>query len=234
MNILVKSKTILIYLSLTVLLLFMIQSTFLLIEYSNVNIGSPYWDYLRFLFDFGAENNIPTIFSFICWVICALYLLLLSINERKNGGFSKYWMGLAVLFGYFSIDEFLSIHENISPNLQLYLNTSGVFYFAWIIPYGILILILLIVYYRVFLSIPTRIKKLFMISATIFIGGSIGIEMSEAYFFSLYGQTDLCYILLSYLEELFEMLGLVCFIYSLNCYLTLKSVNITLSFKDNK
>lgn len=107
------------------------------------------------------------------------------------------------------------------------LDTSGIFYYAWFIPYGIVIIILGIAYFKFFMSLPKRILRLFIFSAILFISGAIGMEAIGGMYDEKYGQDNLGYYLLYTIEELLEMFGSILFFYALLSYIKTK-------FKDLK
>ena len=57
------------------------------------------------------------------------------------------------------------------------LNTSGILFYAWVIPYGIALLILIFLYLKFFISLPAKTRKLFIIAAVVYLLGVIGIEL---------------------------------------------------------
>ena len=96
--------------------------------------GLGFKDDLRFslrfamnLFDFGGEQNIPTLFS-VCML---LYASTLSTGATLRGRVRwGGWALLAVVFAYLALDEFAEIHESIGTAVSRLLDTSGVFYYG--------------------------------------------------------------------------------------------------------
>jgi len=173
------------------------------------------------LFDLDKEKNIPTFYSSVLLLFCSLLLAITAFVTKKKGKHDfHYWIGLAVIFLFLSIDEFTTIHELLIEPLRSALNTSGFFYFAWVIPYGISVIIFLLLYLRFLINLPIRIRLLFIIAGVIYIAGAIGLELVGGYYYELQeGQRDLTYVIITSFEESLEMVGILIFIYALMLYI---------------
>lgn len=170
------------------------------------------------LFNFSDEKNVPTLFSSLGLMFCAALLAVIAVTRKKAGASYLPWSGLAVVFLFLSIDETASLHEKFTIPIREALNTSGLFYFAWVIPYGIALFFFGLLYMRFLMSLPRRTMVLFMISGTIYVAGAMGLEMVGASWADVHGD-DLIYQLIVTFEELLEMLGIIVFIYSLLAYM---------------
>jgi len=83
----------------------------------------------------------------------------------------------------------------------------------------IVVALFLLVYWKFIIDLNPTIRKLFLMAGAIYVGGAIGMEMIDGFYFDVYGQ-DLTYELLTILEEVGEMLGIAIFIYALCYYLS--------------
>jgi len=186
------------------------------------------------LFDFNTEANIPTFYSSLALLSCSILLAFISLSHKKHGSFYKLWGGLSIIFLFLSIDEIATIHEFVvNDPIQQLLNTSGLLYFAWIIPYGIALLLILGIYLKFLINLPGKFLHLFVISGSIFVSGAIGIESVCGWYCELLGGVHelntLPYAVLYTCEEFLEMLGIVFFIYTLLLYIVTElnySINI--------
>jgi hypothetical protein len=170
-------------------------------------------------------------------VLLIVFLLLLFLNilvagfSHLTGHYRIYGLNPLFNFGhekniptYFStfnlLDEFVSIHERLAePMRELFGITSGLFYFAWVIP-GIFICIILFAFFSKFYwSLPSRYKMLFGISAFLFVSGAIVMEIINGFFVPLDGSPSLIYSLLATIEESLEMTGIIMFVHSLIDYI---------------
>lgn len=190
--------------------------------------------YLIQLFNLDVENNVPTYFSSLLLFSCAPILGVIAIARRKQAaGHYWYWMGLAIVFLFLSIDESVQIHERIGPIVREAFSTSGVFHFAWIIPYGIFVLTMGAIYIPFVLKLPAEVKKLMIYAALIFVTGALGMEAAASYYYSITGETGFTLALFTAVEESMEMFGILIFLRSLMHYLDLifNGLQIQLSSK---
>ncbi len=170
------------------------------------------------LVDFSAEKNIPTLFSSIALICCAALLALIALARRRRDLSSLSWLALAVIFLFLAIDETASLHESLTKPLRESLNTSGLFYYAWVIPYGAALVAFLALFLRFLVNLPRTTRMLFVSAGAIYIFGALGLEMLGGLRAEIYGVYDLGYSLIVTAEEFLEMLGIVIFGYALLAY----------------
>jgi hypothetical protein len=123
------------------------------------------------------------------------------------------WLLLSGLFCFLAIDEYFSIHEPLAHYLRTMLDTSGVFFYAWIIPYGTGVIVLAMLMLPVLWKLDNKTRFWFITSAITFISGSIGLEMIEGWYFEMMQQKDVVYFWMMTAEETIEMAGLVMLVY---------------------
>lgn len=172
------------------------------------------------LFNFNKEQNIPTLYSSLSLMIASVLLAFIASKHKILNQSYVPWLGLAFIFLFLSIDEILELHENLTTPVRNSFNTSGLLYYAWVIPYGISVLIFTISYLNFLKQLPQKIMILFLISGGMFVTGAIGFELFGGRHDQLYGIDNLGYSLLYTGEELFEKLGIAVFIYTLLLYIT--------------
>ena len=182
-------------------------------------------------FHLDREANIPTYFSGLLLMSVAVLSTLIALQKSAQGDrYRRHWAMLAVIFLGLSFDEVSSIHELLVVPTRSLFGTSGIFYFAWVIPGIAFVLILAISYWRFLWSLPARSRNLFILSAVIFVGGAIGFELMGGFHADNYGQTDLVYSLLTSGEETMEMAGVITFIFALLDYMRDQSYMVELMF----
>lgn len=171
------------------------------------------------LFDLDTEKNIPTFYSAVA-ILCSSFLLFfIALTHKKNGNLYLAWFGLGLVFLFLSIDEISSLHERLIKPVRENLGTSGLLFSAWVIPYGLAVIIFSAAYLKFLLQLPKKIMYLFCISGVIFVSGAIGLELFEGYYYELNGSIDLTFAIFYTIEEFLEMLGIVLFIYTLLAYI---------------
>ena len=175
------------------------------------------------LFSVNLEESIPTWFSTINLFIASGLLGLIALDVYKQQDkYRHHWLGLALMFVYLSMDEGAVIHEILSDPLQILFNTTGFLSFGWQIAAVPLVVIFGLVYLRFLFSLPPHIRNLFIASAVLYAGGALFIEGLSANQWYINDGISLSYLAIATVEELFEMLGVVLFIYTLMTYIVLR------------
>ena len=206
-------------LGVTAALLVLIHIGFQLVKYWT---GHDHIFGLINLFHLDKERNIPTTFSTLLLLSAAALLWFIRTHEKAQGSrdVSK-WTVLAIGFVYMAMDEFGHIHELLIVRGQHLLGDRalGIFYYAWVIPAIVLVLVLAVFFIGFLRRLPARTGLVFSVAAMLFIGGAIGIEMLEGRHDELYGEQDLTYIVYVIVEESLEMAGVIVFIHALLQYI---------------
>ena len=179
-------------------------------------------------FHLDEESNIPTCFSSLLLLISGVLLFFIaSLKRQSKDGHAAQWMVLSVIFFYLSVDESASIHELFILPLRETLGTSGIFYFAWIIPAGVIVVILALFYLKFLFRLPRMIRYLFLTAGVLYVGGALFGEAVGGYYTDSYGQENIIYAMITTIEESMEMVGLLVFLYALLSYVesTLASID---------
>jgi hypothetical protein len=171
------------------------------------------------LFSVNAEQTIPTWYATLLLLGAAVVLAHITLAKRvRQESHTRYWGGLALIFLYLSIDEAAVIHEIASDAIQALVTTTGYLEFPWLIAALPLVLLFGLLYVRFLFHLPRRTALLFVLAGVIYIGGAMGIEAVSANQYSLEGGVTFPYLVISTMEELCEMWGIVVFIYALLSY----------------
>ncbi|RMB63301.1 hypothetical protein EAX61_02605 [Dokdonia sinensis] len=183
------------------------------------NLSTENW-YFRKL-NFGEEKNAPSVFSTLLYVIISVLLFKIATSNLAIKKHNVFWISLGVIFLFLGADELLRIHEKIGGAFSDNVETSGIFYYSWVIPYGIALIILGIFIVKPLFSLPRRTLISFISAGTIFIIGAVGFEMMGGWYIdnhiidhsTMYKSRPV--FILYTIEELLEMIGLSAFIYAL-------------------
>ena len=166
------------------------------------------------------EGNIPAWYSSAQLLFSSLLLAIIALGRKhQGGGYVVHWVLLSIIFAFLSLDETVQLHELSIRPIQDMFNATGFLYYGWIIPAGICVALLILGYLRFLAQLPARTRWLFLTAGAIFVGGAIGIEAVSGKHASLHGEQNLTYHLIITLEELFELAGIVVFIYALLDYI---------------
>lgn len=173
------------------------------------------------LFYVNEERNIPTYFSVLLLLGAALLLgFITALNARRGEPHGSKWAVLAFGFVFLAYDEGFKVHEKLHPPMRELLGDSdlGIFYFSWVIP-GIVIVLLLALYFLSFLRhLPATTRFQFLAAGALYVGGAIGVELLAGRHAELHGQQSFAYSMIVTVEESLEKAGLIVFIWALLKY----------------
>lgn len=168
------------------------------------------------LFYLDGEGNLPALFSTWLFLMNAALFAIVWKAKKQAGDPQRIWMVLSAVFVFLALDESISIHERLIDPLRHAFDASGIFYYTWIIPYGIGIIGLAIFAIPVFWRMEKKIRFWFVLSAATYLFATIGLEMISGKYLTMRNeQKDIVYILIITLEELLEMAGLIILVYAL-------------------
>lgn len=171
------------------------------------------------LFSVNAEQTIPTWYATILLFGAAVLLANLALIQRvQKTPYAGYWVGLALIFLYLSIDEGAVIHEIASDAIQLTTTTTGYLTFPWLVVAAPLVIVFGLLYLRFLFHLPSRTRLFFILAGLIYIGGAMGIEAISANAYWQGGGVSFPYLAIATVEEFCEMLGVIVFIYALLSY----------------
>ena len=187
------------------------------------------------LFNMDSEQNIPTLFSVLLLFSASLLLTVISLLKKKHRDPEVLEFGvLAFGFLLMTLDEGASLHERLVNPIRWLLGggSLGIFYFAWVIPGMGVLCVLGLFFHKFLLTLPSRTRFHFLLAATLYLGGAIGIELVEGRHVELYGRENLTYGMMTALEEGLEMAGVIVFIYALMKYIVENYKEVRLVFDD--
>ncbi|MEJ7840937.1 MAG: hypothetical protein WKF95_04145 [Rubrobacter sp.] len=176
------------------------------------------------LFDFNGERNIPTWYSSSMLLLCSVLLAIIAASTARSGDrYQMHWKVLSATFLIMSADEVIQIHEQMINPLRAVLDLGGVFHYAWSVVGLALVLAFVLAYPRFIAHLPTRTRRLFIVAAGLYVGGALGMELVQGWHDGLYG-VDGVTALITTVEEVLEMSGVVVFVYALLSYMSVIQV----------
>jgi hypothetical protein len=183
------------------------------------------------LFDLRREQNIPTWFSSCMLLLCGLVAGLIGAHSLRERDWARwYWVGLAVIFTALSVDELASIHEYGNGLMRLFMRTSGLLYYGWVIPGMAIVVAFGLSYLRFWLRLPTNMRLMFFAAGLLFLGGSLGIEMIGALLADIQGDSTFTTWMATQVEESLEIAGLLTLLHTLMSYVALELPELTMQF----
>jgi hypothetical protein len=126
-------------------------------------------------------------------------------------------MFLGFIFLFLAIDETAQIHEKLIRSLRARWNLKGYLYSGWIIPYGVGLLALGLLYIKFLFELPKKTRILMVSSGLIYVFGAIVMEMISVNIGFAHERNDksVAYFITMTLEEFFEMFGSALFLFTL-------------------
>jgi hypothetical protein len=179
------------------------------------------------------ESNIPSWYSAFLLLLSAVLLATIASAFKRNGERGARWLALSIVFLYLSLDEAAQLHEMLSKPMRALLGgTDGFFYYAWVIPYGILLVVAIASFWRFFIALPRKTRRGFLLSAVLYVMGAFGMEIISGYPASRSGVHTPLYLVLTTIEEALEMAGLVLFVYTLLVFFAHRFGSLILNVQD--
>ncbi|GAX34107.1 hypothetical protein [Nodularia sp. NIES-3585] len=185
---------------------------------SDFQFPSSKWFYELFSLD--EELNVPAWYSSFTLLFCSGLLAVIT-SIKKTDKYFIYWKNLSLIFLFFSLDEAFSFHEIlIIPALRERFNFSPIFFHTWVIFAIPAVIFFIFKYLKFFLYLPKKTQYLFLLAASFYVGGALGMEMVSGLFRESFGRLAPVTTMIIVIEELLEMTGVVTFIYALLTYLS--------------
>ena len=182
---------------------------------------SDQFDFIQLL-DFDYEANLPSFYSSLALLLCAVLLWTISADKKRQQAlYTRHWQGLALIFLFLSIDEASGLHEELGDfveSLALF-EASGMLYFAWVVPYSLLLITFAFAYLKFVINLPTPFGWQFFACGSLFIIGAVGFETISATEADINGTETIKYSVLYTIEEICEMTAIAFFCNTLLRYL---------------
>jgi hypothetical protein len=172
-------------------------------------------------FNFDWEGGVPSYYQGLTLLTCAVLFALVALARRGVGDpYTRHWAILAIVLLLASVDEQATIHEELVLPIRETLNTGGLLYLPWVLPVGLLVVVLGLSYIRFFVSLPPRLRRLLLLAAGLYVGGALGGEMVGGYLLDRAGgEVTLAYSVERQAEEALESIGVLVTIYALSWHL---------------
>ena len=171
-------------------------------------------------FHFDWEGNVPTFASTLLLLFCGILASLTPSLSRADKPQTLAWRGIGAIFVLLAADEAFQIHEPLGAAVKSAMQADWMPYFAWVVPYGAVLVLLAVIYLPWFLRLGLDTQIRVSLAAILFIGGALGMEiLSSGYFENLDPDREkfrtLTGDLLATVEESMELLGAGLFLHTL-------------------
>lgn len=176
---------------------------------------------ILWLFYVDTELRLPAIYSSLALLASAVLLARIALEvDGHPDGDRRSWALLSAVFVVLSIDELLAFHERaIQPVRDAFGIEGGPFFYAWLIPGAVVVVVLGLVLLPFLRRLPLDTSARMVLSAAAFLAGGMGLEAvagaSEAVAILDAPRQTVAYLVLVTFEEGLEMVGVAIFIATL-------------------
>lgn len=168
------------------------------------------------LVDLNGEHNFPAAFSSLAMLAAAALLLSIARTAGRAGLPHRLaWLLLGGLFAALAVDEWVGLHERLNRPVREALQADGALYFAWVIPYALLLVSLAPLLWRFLLGLERRTRRRFVVAGIVYVTGALLLEMLGASLWRDGGPQTRLYYLETTFEEVLEMVGIALFVRAL-------------------
>lgn len=152
----------------------------LLLQYLYHIHGIELLSSLRGRFNVDNEISLPTWFSQCLLLVPAIAALIIAkLSDIKKDGNRLYWLAIAGLFIFLSADEGAMLHEAFITKFREWTvdaGTQGLAAHTWLLPVGLILLLLAIPFGLFLRRLPRRTSWLLIAGIGTYVSGAIIIE----------------------------------------------------------
>ena len=190
----------------------------------------PAWEPVPRRLNLDSEASVPMYVSAILLLTAGG---LLALTARVTGvGWRSRWAALGVVFVLLSMDEAMMLHESLVDPVRSALDTSGVFYFAWVIPGAVFVAVVGAAYVPFLLRQPPWLRRQMMAAGALYVGGALGMELVGGALVSAGSAESWAYLATATIEETGELAGVSLFVYALVRHLEWRGTRLSVQFGD--
>jgi hypothetical protein len=146
--------------------------------------------------------------STLLFACAALLAVAAFVAYRRRDRYVRHWFVLSLALLWVSVDEAAAIHELTITPLHNALDTHGIFYFAWVIPALLVVVVLGLAYMKFLGSLPREVRTLFICAAGTYVIGALGGDLVGGHWYEAHGGDNLTYALMTQVEENLETAGI--------------------------
>lgn len=158
------------------------------------------------LFLISGEGNVPTWYASASLLLAAALALLLAGHAGTVD--RGRWALIGVLLVAMSLDETAVLHEMMIVPLRQAFDSSGLLYYAWIVPAGVMVVLVGLYLLPFAWRLTKAVRRRLLAGVLVFVSGALGVEAVTGLIDDVYGRHRL-YYLLTVVEETCEKLGVL-------------------------
>ncbi len=171
-------------------------------------------------FNLTSVLNLPAFYSSFLLGLAGYILCIITLKKiRRSANFSFQWFCLSIVFFYLAIDELLALHEGLGGIATRFLGEENLMFQDWAYAGIVLVVLFILLFWSFFNHLPPVHKLRFFMSAALYVGGALGVEIIGSIYIMRNGFQDIPFIFFTTVEETLEMVGVIYFINTLMIYL---------------
>lgn len=180
-----------------------------------------------------SRGNLPTWFASAAYLTGSVLLGLVTIHHWPSNRIGALpWGLLGLMFLALSANEMFAVEHNtlLGYAVRLVRSITGMGYYTSQVVIVVIAGVMLIpIYLRFLLTLPSATRRGFLLAGVVFIGGAIGLESLSMIIYRLTDGTSLLYLLAANLEEFSEIAGILIFLYAISDYIQHEIGGVTLN-----
>ena len=142
---------------------------------------------------------------------CAAVLFWFNYRHQQTlkARFASSWRWLSLIFFGLSCEEIAAFHDLTTTPMRDFFHTSGLLYFAWVIPAFFLVLIVAGIFVPFLRALSPTMRMAFIRAGLVYVGGAMGVEALSGFLPSHFQNASGFYFMMTQVEEYMEMAGAV-------------------------
>jgi hypothetical protein len=214
-------------------LIALLTAASLAVELAKHVLDRPTLGGLTRLLDTNTEGNIPTYYSALSLLACAVLLAVAGVAQRPASRDTRRgWFGLAAVAALASVDEASGVHEEIGALIGREFTPGGYLYFVGVVPAALFGCAVALAFRGFVAGLSVPLRRALTLGGGLWAGSALLVELVEGRIVtSSAGFGSIEYALVAALQEAGEMLGLVVILDGLLGHLAERRAVVTASVR---
>jgi hypothetical protein len=168
------------------------------------------------LFDLDNEANLPATYAgALLGATAGALWLVAAWKQQFEGNPARRVRLLSFVLVVMAFDEIAQLHELLSKPVRNSLHLGGALYFAWVVVYAVIAVVLLAIYARSLLQLASRTRARVVAGVGIYVLGALGLELVGAFIVDAGNRDGRAYAVLTTIEEALEFAGVLVVLYTI-------------------
>ncbi len=156
-------------------------------------------------FDVNSERNVPTAWSALLLLACAVVAALLAVRGTGSAVPGSGWVLVSGTCAFLAVDESFEVHERLGGLGATV--TDDRLHFAWVVPGAALATVVGLVLLRRLRAQPVQVRRRLVAAGAVYLTGALVLETASGQVLRTFGAGGTAYTLVTSVEEGLEMAG---------------------------